>query len=176
MRTFRFVQGYIVGMAVFVVLIPIGIYFLSTLEPFPFSATILANDLIRWILLVPLFIVGVFFSVWSNLDLMLKGEGGPTDFDVVVISPRTRKLVVDGPYRYTRNPMVFGVNAVYASLALFFNSWGALLAWLLFFAAIVRFFVSREEKRLLADFGEEYEKYRATTPKMVPFLKRSGSG
>jgi len=176
MRTFRFVLGYIVGIAIFVVLIPTGIYLLSTLELFPFSDAILANDLIRWILVVPLFIVGVFFSVWSNLYLVLKGEGGPTDFDAVIISPRTRKLVVDGPYRYTRNPMVFGANAVYVSLALFFNSWGALLAWFFFYGVIVRFFISGEEKRLLGDFGEEYEKYRTTTPKMVPFLKRGGSG
>lgn len=172
MRMFRFITGYLLGFAIFVVLIPLGMYQLSTIDEVPFSTAIFSHELIRLILSVPLFIVGSLFAVWSNIFLLWKGKGGPTDFAGVAVSPRTKWLVVDGPYRYTRNPMVFGMNTLYVSLAFYFNSWGALLAWLLFYAFIVQFFVFKEEQRLLKDFGDEYEKYRATTAKTIPFLKR----
>jgi protein-S-isoprenylcysteine O-methyltransferase Ste14 len=114
--------------------------------------------------------VGIFFVVWFNLFLFMRGKGGPTDFSGVSVSPQTQRLVTTGPYRFTRNPMVFGTNAVYLSLAIYLNSWGALIAWLLFFVFLVQFAVSREEERLLNDFGQQYSEYRARTSKIIPFL------
>src|SRR5208283_1425885 len=45
----------------------------------------------------------------------------------------TRRLVVQGPYRHTRNPMISGVASMILGEAIFLASW-ALLAW---FVALV---------------------------------------
>jgi len=90
------------------------------------------------------------------------------DIGGVAISPRTKKLVTEGPYKYTRNPMVFGMNSIYMSIAIYLNSLGCLLVVALFFFLIVRSVVASEEKRLLSDFGDEYMEYKRKTPMIIP--------
>lgn len=68
-------------------------------------------------------------------------------------------LVVDGVYRYTRNPMYVG----FALLLLAWAAWLAvppgLLGPLLFVAWITRFQILPEERALQAHFGEEFTAY-----------------
>ena len=90
------------------------------------------------------------------------GEGNPFDAYNHEVAPRTKHLMTDGPYRWSRNPMLVGVY-VYD------------LGWLLFLWSIwpVAIFlgevflltlqVRSEEKRLEADFGDEYLQYKART-------------
>ncbi len=168
MRIFRFFLGYVVGIGIFTVLIPASLFYLSRVNVFPFSASIFSNQMIPDLIAGPIFIIGVVFIIWSNLFLFQRGKGGPVDFAGISVSPQTQKLVTDGPYRYTRNPMVFGANAVYLALVIYFNSWGTFLIWLLFYNIPVRFAIYKEEERLLQDFQEEYIRYRAATPRMIP--------
>ncbi len=82
-------------------------------------------------------------------------EGGGT------LSPAdpTKKLVIGGPYGYSRNPMYLGVLLILAGEAIFFQSvllWiYTLFVWLVFYV----FVVFREEPRLKRDFGENYHRY-----------------
>jgi len=167
----RYIAGYTVGIFVFVVLIPYSIWYLSTTEYGIFKIPIIPADYIRIILSMLLFIPGIFFVIWSNIFLLLKGKGGPTDIAGVAISPQTKNLVVDGPYKFSRNPMVFGANSTYISLAIYFNSLDCLLALIIFFLLIVRCVVVSEEKRLLNDFGVEYATYKENTSMIIPFIK-----
>ena len=48
---------------------------------------------------------------------------------------KKKKLVVVGPYRYCRNPMISGVLLILLGEALFFSSW-ELLVWALMFLII----------------------------------------
>jgi protein-S-isoprenylcysteine O-methyltransferase Ste14 len=50
---------------------------------------------------------GFAFSLWSFVALYRIGEGSPSPF------LPTRNLVIVGPYRYSRNPMAFGVAVTY---------------------------------------------------------------
>jgi len=116
--------------------------------------------------------IGIVFMVWSNVWLFFVGKGGPADGFGVHISPRSRHLVTSGPYRYTRNPMVFGALSFYLALAVFFNSAICLgLVTALSVGASV-YLKTVEEKRLLKDFGDAYEKYRQTVSMLVPFPPR----
>lgn len=77
------------------------------------------------------------------------------------------RLVVDGPYRWTRNPMYAGQLAFLAGLSLSSGSPVAagLFGWhLRWFADRVR----RDEERLRERFRAEYDAYCARTPRWLP--------
>lgn len=161
----RYGLGFLVGFGTFMVAIPSGLYVLAQAFPGPD----ILNYPVRLVIALALGLMGLVFTVWSNAALFFKGKGGPTDFFNMPITPRTKHLVVTGPYRYTRNPMVFGVNACYAALAIYWNSLFALIIWAVWFSLVVFYLKSFEEKRLLQDFGQEYEEYRQRVSMIIPW-------
>jgi len=83
----------------------------------------------------------------------------------------TQKLVVIGPYRYCRNPMISSVLAVILGEAFFFGS-TVILMWAgLFFAVNTVYFVLSEEPGLLTRFGEQYVAYKKVVPRWIPTTK-----
>lgn len=72
----------------------------------------------------------------------------------------TRKLVVSGLYKYSRNPMYVGVIMILAGEWMFVQEAALGYYVLLIFAAFNIFIISREEPRLTNDFGEDYIRYR----------------
>jgi len=82
----------------------------------------------------------------------------------------TGRLVVLGPYRFVRNPMISGVLFVLLGEALVFRS-GALLAWwALFFAINAVYLPLSEEPGLERRFGEDYRRYKREVPRWIPRL------
>ena len=80
----------------------------------------------------------------------------------------TGKLVVTGPYRCVRNPMILGVMAILAGESLLLRS-ASLLAWLILFFFINQlFFLVYEEPSLEKRFGEEYRSYKKKVPRWIP--------
>lgn len=80
----------------------------------------------------------------------------------------TRKLVVEGPYRHVRNPMISAVLMVLAGEALVLGSPG-ILAWAAaFFAVNFAYFVLGEEPGLERRFGDQYQAYKRAVPRWVP--------
>ena len=82
-----------------------------------------------------------------------------------------RALVVRGPYRYVRNPMISGVIFVLAGEALALRSrevgW-----WAAIFAAVNAVYIPLLEEPLLAHrFGDAYRDYRRHVPRFVPRLR-----
>jgi protein-S-isoprenylcysteine O-methyltransferase Ste14 len=77
-------------------------------------------------------------------------------------------LVVRGPYRHVRNPMITGVLCILLGEAAFTAS-GWLLAWfaifLTFQAIAIRFW---EEPHLTRRYGSEYLDYRQNVPRWIP--------
>jgi protein-S-isoprenylcysteine O-methyltransferase Ste14 len=164
---FRHVIGYIVGLSLFLVVIPFGLIKLSALDPlipFPFPA----YWGVRLALSLLFFLPGLFFAGWSNVFLFKIGKGGPTDGFNIAISPRTKNLVVTGPYRLSRNPMVFGAFSVYFALGLFLFSALVLFTLAVFLGLSVVYLKQTEEKRLTRDFGEVYVAYRKKVPMIFP--------
>jgi protein-S-isoprenylcysteine O-methyltransferase Ste14 len=84
----------------------------------------------------------------------------------------TRRLVIVGPYRHVRNPMITGVGSMLAGEMLYSHS-PRIAAWLLLFVAINHaYFLLLEEPGLAVRFGEEYERYRLNVPRWLP--RRTG--
>ncbi len=109
--------------------------------------------------------IGFALCGWT-LKLFTKyGEGTPAPWDP------PRKLVIIGPYRYSRNPMITGALLVLMAEALFFYSW-PIAAWMiLFFVGNAIYFPLVEEKGLEKRFGDEYLKYKARVPRWIPRLR-----
>jgi protein-S-isoprenylcysteine O-methyltransferase Ste14 len=83
----------------------------------------------------------------------------------------TRHLVVVGPYRYVRNPMISGVALMLLGEAAFWDS-GAVGLWAASFLAINHlYFVLSEESGLERRFGQEYRTYKAEVPRWIPRLR-----
>ena len=168
----EYITGFVLGFVVFIIIIPSIIYAIA--QTGLFNRPLMYIDILRYLIVALLFSIGLVFMIWSNIDLFRKGKGGPTDVFNVRISPRTKVLVVTGPYRFTRNPMVFGAHSMYFAIAILLNSIAALIFCLLFLFAIVFYLKRTEEKRLLKDFGEEYLAYKKRVPMLIPFLSVRG--
>ena len=108
------------------------------------------------------FALGFTLFLWCVLLFARVGRGTLAPWDP------TRRLVVVGPYRHVRNPMICSVATMLAGEALFFRSVSIGL-WLLIFVAINHtYFLLLEEPGLVGRFGEEYERYRAHVPRWLP--------
>ncbi len=76
----------------------------------------------------------------------------------VPIQPTTA-LVVQGPYRFTRNPMYVGLAALYAGVTLLVNSLWPLLLLPVVLVVIRWRVIAREEAYLARKFGDVYRTY-----------------
>jgi protein-S-isoprenylcysteine O-methyltransferase Ste14 len=80
----------------------------------------------------------------------------------------TGRLVVEGPYRQVRNPMISGVTAVLLGEALLLGSPGVAL-WALIFPLINHaFFLAVEEPGLERRYGDDYRAYKRRVPRWIP--------
>jgi protein-S-isoprenylcysteine O-methyltransferase Ste14 len=80
----------------------------------------------------------------------------------------TQHLVVEGPYRYVRNPMYLAVVAIILGQALLFGSWWTLVYLAMPLVAVVLFVRFYEEPTLERTYGEEYREYRHNVPGWWP--------
>ena len=111
---------------------------------------------------------GLALSIWSIVHMNKVGEGNPLDAYNHEIAPRTKHLMTDGPYHFSRNPMLLGVYLYDIGVLVWLWSWWPLLV----FAAevvLLTLQVRSEEKRLEADFGEEYLEYKRNVSRYLPF-------
>ena len=154
--------GYLLGFLVFVAGIPALMWWVSG-RPFPWAPAL------PWAIpAAVLMVAGLALSIWSIVHMRRVGEGNPFDAYNHEVAPRTKHLMTDGPYRISRNPMLLGVYIYDIDILLWLQSWWPLLV----FAVEVVFLtlqVRSEEKRLEADFGEEYLAYKQRVPRY--FLK-----
>jgi protein-S-isoprenylcysteine O-methyltransferase Ste14 len=103
----------------------------------------------------------LFRCVW---DFATKGRGTLAPVD----PPRT--LVVQGLYRYVRNPMYVGVMAMLLGESLFFESTALLRYAMGCFLAFHLFVMLYEEPTLRNKFGESYIRYCSSVNRWLPRL------
>jgi len=171
-RTVQELLGYLLGGLLFLVLIPWGLYRVSqAFDPLA-GMQLISNDGLRLMLAVTLMLVGLLFAFWSNYVQNTIGKGGPFEVAGFEVSPKTQHLVVTGPYKYTRNPMLFGACVFYYGIAIYLNSVIAFAIVALFMTFMLIFVKLTEEPRLLKDFGSEYEEYRQRVSFFIPWKQK----
>jgi protein-S-isoprenylcysteine O-methyltransferase Ste14 len=77
-------------------------------------------------------------------------------------------LVVQGLYRYVRNPMYLSVTTIVLGEVILTGSRALLAYWAVWFLAVNLFVIGYEEPALRRRFGPAYERYRATVGRWVP--------
>ena len=152
--------GYLMGLVLFVILIPLIMWRLSG-EVHPNAA--------QWICFGIMAVTGISLSIWSIVYMKNVGKGNPMDAFNHEVAPRTVHLMTDGPYRICRNPMLLGVFIYYAGIVICLKTWQAAAVFAAYFV-IMMFQVRREEERLEQDFGEMYTEYCRKTKKLIPLI------
>jgi protein-S-isoprenylcysteine O-methyltransferase Ste14 len=79
-----------------------------------------------------------------------------------------RELVVQGLYRYVRNPMYLSVTTILLGEILLTKSVALLVYWAIWFAIVNLFVMGYEEPWLRKQFGESYEKYARSVGRWIP--------
>lgn len=110
-------------------------------------------------------LVGLFLFIHSLRRFAADGKGTLAPWDP------PRNLVIRGPYRFVRNPMISGVILVLVGEALFLLSLPHALWALTFFAINAVYIPLIEEPQLRHRFGVEYEDYCRNVPRLIPRLK-----
>ena len=105
----------------------------------------------------------LMFQTISLLDSVGEGTLAPWD--------PTRRLVVRGPYRRVRNPMISGVLSILLGEAALLGS-PELLLWFACVLAVNSIYIPLvEEPGLVRRFGEDYLAYRRAVPRWIPRRK-----
>ncbi len=168
----KMILGYIVGGLLVILLVPSVIYLITSLIDNVYRVEIFRNPIIKWTIIIILFVTGFIYGIWSLIIQNTVGQGGPVEIGNIEISPKTKNLVVSGPYKNTRNPMLFGAFLMYLAFALFINSLTSVVIVCALFVFMLTVVVKMEEKRLLKDFGDQYEEYRKTVSRFIPWFQR----
>ena len=125
----------------------------------------IAGGLTLW-LGVCLLALGTLLYLRCVWDFAVSGGGTPAPIDA------PKRLVTNGVYRYSRNPIYVAVLIAVAGWASLFQS-PLLLVYGVALFALYSFFVQRhEEPHLTREFGDQYTAYTATTPRWLPRLRR----
>jgi protein-S-isoprenylcysteine O-methyltransferase Ste14 len=113
---------------------------------------------------------GAPLLIWGYLQYLCVGSyrlpraGGTAGMDIP-----PERMITQGPYRFTRNPMYLGHLIFMFGLTLTFWSW---LAFVIFIGRAYWFQqrVLHDEVRLEKKFGAEYAAYRAQAKRWIPSL------
>jgi protein-S-isoprenylcysteine O-methyltransferase Ste14 len=120
------------------------------------------SDLLGWprvpgLPLVPfavaLIVLGLTLSVTAAMLFRREGtEINPT-------SVANRRLVISGPFRFTRNPMYFGFVMVTLGIAFWVGAWPIFLAPIATFATANWVHIPFEETKMRNQFGAAFDTY-----------------
>jgi protein-S-isoprenylcysteine O-methyltransferase Ste14 len=79
-----------------------------------------------------------------------------------------KELVVQGLYRYVRNPMYLSVTTIVFGEILLTKSAALFVYWVIWFACVNLFVMAYEEPTLRRQFGESYERYTREVGRWTP--------
>lgn len=142
-------------------LLAVGLSVISTLN-FPIPKHESDNTIIPLGLF--LYCAGAILAIWAK-NTMNEVWGVPNQHDF----KRQNKLLTDGPFQITRNPIYTGALLVFVGFTL------ATKSWLIFFTPVYYFWalkvVKKEESLLEKYFGKQYTDYKSKVPRFLGLAK-----
>jgi protein-S-isoprenylcysteine O-methyltransferase Ste14 len=123
---------------------------LDWLYPLPWFPVNLPNGWIG----AAIFALGFALACWAIIAFRSAGTA-------VQGTEPTTAIVEDGPYRFSRNPIYFGMFVGLAGVAVGFNTLWVLFALVLFYFIVRNGVVAREEAYLERKFGGAYLNYKS---------------
>lgn len=125
------------------------------------SSVALSHQPLRYLGL-PLIVIGASVLLWCIWNFFSHGRGTISPIDP------PKHLVVQGLYRYVRNPMYVAVVTILFGEAIFFMSVPILIEAGVFIVLANLFVLGYEEPALRRQFGESYERYSQTVGRWIP--------
>lgn len=119
-------------------------------------------NIIRLIFAIVLLTVGFLLFVWTNILFYRRGDGTLAPWDPA------RELIVAGPYRYIRNPMIAGVLLMLLGESVLFTSIPVFIWFAAFFLLNMLYLPLSEERALRERYGEAYQRYQENVPAWIP--------
>ena len=107
---------------------------------------------------------GAVIYAWCIEHFAVTGRGTPAPIDA------PKKLVIRGPYRYSRNPMYVGVLSVIVGWSVMFGAINLFIYALCVGTCFHLFVVLYEEPHLRRLFGHEYQAYYKKVNRWLPHL------
>ena len=107
-----------------------------------------------------IFTVGVWLAVWARIT-MGKSWNVPGKVHVET----KPKLVKEGPFIYSRNPIYVGIILISFGMAIALKSIFFLLSFFLYIHLYIK--IREEEKSMQGYFHDEYTKYRIEVPRFI---------
>lgn len=109
---------------------------------------------------------GLLFAVWGRVHLGRYWSG-------IITLKEGHRLVRSGPYRLVRHPLYTGFLAAVLATAVAAATVDAFVGFAIILAAYV-VKIRREEGVLTREFGQEYVRFKAEVPALVPGLRGFG--
>ena len=158
------VLGYLLGFSIFIIGIPALMWWVAGM---PAISDIPVGRIYLGALVG---LAGLTTSIWSIIYMKRVGKGNPFDAMGHEVAPRTRHLMTEGPYKVSRNPMLSGTYLYYIGVLItLWNGWSLLV--FIIVAGLMTLQVRSEERRLEADFGDDYLEYKKRTGRFITFKK-----
>jgi protein-S-isoprenylcysteine O-methyltransferase Ste14 len=110
-----------------------------------------------------LLVAGLLFAVWARVHL-------GRNWSATVTVKQSHELIRSGPYAYVRHPIYTGVLTALLGTVLASGTLRAVLGLAIIAAALLRK-VRIEERFMRETFPDEYPRYCATVPALIPFTK-----
>ena len=109
--------------------------------------------------------LGMVLYLWAAWEFAITGKGTPSS-----ISP-PKKLVVNGPYRWIRNPMYAGLLFILVGEAIFVQEVILVAYFFFFYLSFNRYIHNNEEPNLAHKFGANYRLYCHAIPRWLPRIR-----
>jgi protein-S-isoprenylcysteine O-methyltransferase Ste14 len=126
-------------------------------------ARFLPQTLIGYWLGLLMVVLGLAFAVWARANLGRNWSG-------TVTVKEDHELIRTGPYGIVRHPIYTGLLFAILGSAVAFGEWRGLLAFGFLTLAFV-FKLRREERFMSESFPNDYARYRAEVPVLIPFIR-----
>jgi protein-S-isoprenylcysteine O-methyltransferase Ste14 len=121
-----------------------------------------------WWIEVPglvLLVASTGFAIWARIRLGRMWSASPN------VLQQDHRLRTDGPYAITRHPIYTGLLGMLVGTVLL-NGLGASVLLLVVGAGLLAVRIPIEERLMSKTFPEEYARYRARVPRLVPGVRR----
>lgn len=127
-------------------------HFIAPVRPLP--------GLLSWILGILTLALGLGLARWSTEAMRRAGTN---------VNPRqpALALVVDGPFRFSRNPLYVATTGLYVGIALLVGALWPLLLLVPLLMVLDIGVVRREERYLEGKFGQAYREYKARVRRWI---------
>jgi protein-S-isoprenylcysteine O-methyltransferase Ste14 len=103
------------------------------------------------------FVAGFSLAVWGERTFVHAGT------ELMPASTTNSKLVTNGPFRFTRNPMYSGLLLATLAVALYFGTWPFYVYIIVLFVIIQTAFIPFEEAKMERQYGAAFREYKART-------------